>query len=76
VLHAGGRHYLVVQIAGALARRIICHVGPGDRVRRGERFGMIMFGSRVDFFLPADVKPLVKPGDRVKAGATVVAQTP
>jgi phosphatidylserine decarboxylase len=76
VLEAGGRRYLMVQIAGAIARRIICDVGPGDRVRRGERFGMIMFGSRVDFFLPADVKPLVKPGDRVHAGATVVAETP
>jgi phosphatidylserine decarboxylase len=76
VLEAGGRRYLMVQIAGALARRIICDVGPGDRVRRGERFGMIMFGSRVDFFLPADVKPVVKPGDRVHAGSTVVAETP
>lgn len=76
VVHAGGRQYLMVQIAGALARRIVCNVGPGDHVRRGERFGMIMFGSRVDFFLPPDVKPVVKPGDRVKAGATVVAETP
>ena len=76
VVDAGGRRYLMIQIAGALARRIICDVHPGDRVRRGERFGMIMFGSRVDFYLPADVKPVVKPGDRVHAGITVVAETP
>jgi phosphatidylserine decarboxylase len=66
----------MVQIAGAIARRIVCDVHPGDRVRRGERFGMIMFGSRVDFFLPADVRPVVKAGDRVHAGSTVVAETP
>jgi phosphatidylserine decarboxylase len=76
VVDAGGRRFLMIQIAGALARRIICDVRPGDRVRRGERFGMIMFGSRVDFFLPADVKPVVKPGDRVHAGSTVVAEIP
>jgi phosphatidylserine decarboxylase len=76
VVDAGGRRYLMIQIAGALARRIICDVRPGDRVRRGDRFGMIMFGSRVDFFLPADVKPVVKPGDRVHAGTTVVAEVP
>ena len=74
VLEGGGRRYLVVQIAGALARRIVCHVGPGDPVRRGERFGMIMFGSRVDFYLPAGVVPVVRVGDRVHAGATPVAE--
>jgi phosphatidylserine decarboxylase len=74
VVEAGGRRYLMIQIAGALARRIVCHVGPGDRVQRGERFGMIMFGSRVDFFLPPGVEPVVKPGDRVHAGSTVVAE--
>ena len=74
VLESGGRRYLVVQIAGALARRIVCHVGPGDPVRRGERFGMIMFGSRVDFYLPSGVVPVVRAGDRVHAGATPVAE--
>jgi phosphatidylserine decarboxylase len=76
VVTSGERRYLVVQIAGALARRIVCHVQPGDRARRGERFGMIMFGSRVDLFLPRDVRPVVHPGDRVHAGATVVAEVP
>jgi phosphatidylserine decarboxylase len=70
----GGRRYLLVQIAGALARRIVCRVGVGDRVRRGERFGLIMFGSRVDFFLPAGVEARVGPGDRVRAGSSVVAE--
>lgn len=74
VLESGGRRYLMVQIAGALARRIVCKVAPGERVQRGERFGMIMFGSRVDLFLPEGVIPMVKPGDRVQAGASVVAE--
>ena len=76
VLETGGRRYLMVQIAGALARRIICRISPGDRVRRGERMGMIMFGSRVDLYLPLDVRPVVQPGDRVRAGLTVVAEVP
>jgi phosphatidylserine decarboxylase len=71
----GGR-FLVVQIAGALARRIICHRQPGDRLARGERFGMIMFGSRVDLFLPPAARPVVARGDRVRAGHTVVAELP
>jgi phosphatidylserine decarboxylase len=74
LLESAGRRYLVVQIAGALARRIVCRVQPGDRVRRGERFGMIMFGSRVDVFLPPDVRPVVQPGDRVHAGTSVLAE--
>ena len=74
VLESGGRRYLMVQIAGALARRIVCRVRPGDRVQRGERFGMIMFGSRVDLFLPAGVEPVVHRGDRVLAGTSVIAE--
>ena len=76
VLESRGRRYLMVQIAGAVARRIVCKVAPGDRTRRGERFGLIMFGSRVDLFLPADVRPLVARGDRVHAGTTVIAEEP
>jgi len=71
----GGR-FLVVQIAGALARRIVCRRREGDRLARGERFGMIMFGSRVDLFLPPGVRPAVARGDRVRAGHTVVAELP
>jgi phosphatidylserine decarboxylase len=76
VLESEGRRYLVIQIAGALARRIVCRRAPGDRLGRGERFGMIMFGSRVDLFLPPDVTPRVSKGDRVQAGRTVVAEVP
>jgi len=76
VLESRGRRYLMVQIAGAMARRIVCRVAPGERVRRGERCGLIMFGSRVDLFVPADVRPRVQVGDRVQAGTTVVAEEP
>src|SRR5262249_47728807 len=71
----GGR-FLVVQIAGAMARRIVCRRQVGDRLARGERFGMIMFGSRVDLFLPPGVQPAVARGDRVRAGHTGVAERP
>lgn len=74
VLRSGERRYLMVQIAGAIARRIVCHVAPGDRVERGARFGMIMFGSRVDVYLPADVVPRVKNGERVQAGTSVLGE--
>jgi len=76
VLESGGRRYVMVQIAGAVARRIVCKVAPGDRVCRGQRMGMIMFGSRVDLYLPPDVPAVVKAGDRVFAGASVVAEVP
>ncbi len=74
VITSGGRRYLLVQIAGALARRIVCSVAPGERVQRGARFGMIMFGSRVDLYLPPGVVPVVRRGDRVRAGVSVVAE--
>jgi phosphatidylserine decarboxylase len=74
VLRAGGRRYLMVQIAGALARRIVCRVRAGEAVQRGERMGLIMFGSRVDLFLPDGVRPVVAAGARVRAGSTVVAE--
>ena len=64
----------IVQIAGFLARRIVCDVGRGDPLKRGERFGMIMFGSRVDLFLPRDATVEVHPGQRVRGGETIVAR--
>jgi phosphatidylserine decarboxylase len=69
---AAGRGLAFVQIAGFLARRIVCCVKPGDRCRRGERVGMIKLGSRVDVFIPGNVDLSVKLGDRVRAGETVL----
>jgi phosphatidylserine decarboxylase len=74
VLESGGKRFLMVQIAGALARRIVCHVAPGDRLECGQRFGMIMFGSRVDVFLPPGVQPTVSKGERVRAGLSVLGR--
>lgn len=61
------------QIAGAIARRIVCDVSPGDVLSRGQRYGLIMFGSRVELFLPTEVSVKVKPGQRVKGGETCLA---
>jgi phosphatidylserine decarboxylase len=69
-----GRRILVVQIAGLLARRIIPFVKPGQHLARGERLGMICFGSRVDLYLPADGDIRVKVGDRVKAGSSIIGR--
>jgi phosphatidylserine decarboxylase len=69
---ADGRGLAFVQIAGFLARRIVCRVKPGDICRRGERVGMIKLGSRVDIFIPGNVDLSVKLGDRVRAGETVL----
>ena len=69
-----GRDLAVVQIAGLIARRIICSVREGDQVRTGSRFGLIRFGSRTDLYLPAGVKPLVSPGQYMIGGETVIAE--
>ena len=76
VLDHDGRRFLVVQIAGALARRIICRPAVGDVLRRGQPYGVIMFGSRVDLYLPADVRPMVAKGARVIAGVSVLGELP
>jgi phosphatidylserine decarboxylase len=62
-----------VQIAGLVARRILCYAKAGDRLRRGERFGFIRFGSRVDVYLPTDARVKVELGQRVYAASTVLA---
>ena len=69
-----GRDLAVVQIAGLVARRILCFVRPGDRLGTGERFGLIRFGSRLDVYLPAGVEPLVRVGQTMVAGETVLAE--
>lgn len=68
-----GRDYAVVQIAGLVARRIVCDVKAGQALRTGERFGMIRFGSRLDIYLPAGVQPLIALGQSTLAGETVLA---
>ena len=69
-----GRRVVFKQIAGALARRIVFRKQPGDAVARGERVGMIRFGSRVDLFLPETAAIEVREGDKVKAGLSVLAR--
>jgi phosphatidylserine decarboxylase len=69
-----GREIAVVQIAGLIARRIICHAREGDTVAAGDRFGMIRFGSRTDLYLPQGVRPLVAVGQTMIGGETVVAE--
>lgn len=71
---ADGREVAVVQIAGLIARRIVCHVREGDRVRAGERFGIIRFGSRTDLYLPPGVVPIVAEGQTMIGGETVMAE--
>jgi phosphatidylserine decarboxylase len=71
---ADGTRVTCVQIAGLIARRILCYAKPGDRVERGQRFGFIRFGSRVDVYLPLDATPRASLGDIVYAGQTVLAE--
>jgi phosphatidylserine decarboxylase len=68
-----GRRLGVVQIAGLVARRIVCNLEPGQVVKAGERFGLIRFGSRTDLFLPDGVAPLVAVGQRAVGAETVLA---
>lgn len=71
---AGGADVTCVQIAGLIARRILCYAKAGDRLARGERFGFIRFGSRVDVYLPLEATLKVELGQKVYCGATVVAE--
>jgi phosphatidylserine decarboxylase len=69
-----GKPLCVVQIAGLIARRIICFVNPGDQLLRGQRFGLICFGSRLDIYLPTVIKLNVAVGDKVQAGASILGR--
>jgi phosphatidylserine decarboxylase len=62
----------LVQIAGIMARRIVCYAKKGDSLARGERYGMIKLGSKVDVYMPESISPAVRVGDRVKAGESVI----
>ena len=72
VISNGKHKILVKQIAGLIARRIVCYTKPGDQIRLGERYGLIRFGSRVDIFLPRNADLKVKVGDRVKGSRDVI----
>ena len=71
-----GTKVLCVQVAGLIARRIVCWVSPKDRAVQGERFGLIRFGSRMDTFLPLGTSIKVAVGDRVKGGETILGELP
>jgi phosphatidylserine decarboxylase len=71
-----GHNLVVVQIAGLVARRIVCSVRPGDMVRAGATYGLIRFGSRVDVYLPPGSELLVHPGQRTVGGETALARLP
>lgn len=74
-LETNAGRMLICQIAGFVARRIVCWRGPGDKMDKGERFGLIKFGSCVQVWLPPGVVATVQPGERVQAGATVIGRT-
>lgn len=69
-----GKRLLFVQIAGLIARRIVTYAQIGDQLNKGERYGLIRFGSRVDVYFPVDTEVLVKTGDRTVAGETILGQ--
>ena len=69
-----GQGLLMKQIVGAVARRIVCHPQVGDNLRQGQRIGLIRFGSRVEVFLPDPVRILVRPGDLVRGGETILGE--
>ena len=70
----GGVSVKCTQIAGILARRIVCWPSKGDNLERGQKFGLIKFSSRTDLLMPGDVTIEVKVGDRVRGGETIIAR--
>ena len=73
---ASGARVRVAQITGLIARRIVCHPEVGEWLAKGSRYGLIRFGSRTDVVLPPGSRALVAKGDRVRGGASVVAELP
>lgn len=76
VIDANSHTITLVQVAGLIARRILCYTHVGDRLKAGERYGFIRFGSRVDVYLPLTAEPLVSVGDKVYATNTALARLP
>ncbi len=74
IMSNGDKKFAFVQIAGLVARRIVCKVEEGNFLKKGQRVGLIMFGSRVDVYLPPDAIIKVEVGDRVRAGETVIGE--
>jgi phosphatidylserine decarboxylase len=74
-LQAGDSRVIVKQIAGILARRIVCRVQVGDTLSAGERFGLIRFGSRVDILIPHEFAVHARPGQRVRGGESILASS-
>ncbi len=75
-IDASGIKVLVCQITGFIARRILCYVGKSDKLEKGQIFGIIKFGSCTEIYLPVDVNILIKPGEKVKGGETVIGRFP
>jgi phosphatidylserine decarboxylase len=75
-IDGGGYEVAFKQIAGLLARRIVCNLKPGDRVERGQRMGLIKFGSRCDVLMPAETELKVRVGTKVSGGSTVLGELP
>ena len=75
-VHGEGMEIVFKQIAGLIARRIVFHHRQGDRVQRGQRVGLIKFGSRTDIIVPAEAEIRVKVGQRVKGGSSIIAEVP
>ncbi|MCY1534234.1 Phosphatidylserine decarboxylase proenzyme [compost metagenome] len=69
-----GQVVTLVQVAGLVARRILCYTKVGDKLARGQRYGFIRFGSRVDVYLPLDARPRVTIGEKVSASSTILAE--
>ena len=77
VIHTGSNHIVTsVQIAGLVARRILCYVRNGEPLTRGQRYGFIRFGSRVDVYLPIGSRARVSIGEKVSASSTILAELP
>lgn len=75
-INTGKYRVMVTQVTGFIARRIVCWVDVGDQVARGERFGLIKFGSCTELFLPLETKLLVNKGDKVRGGETIIGRLP
>ena len=75
VINSGGQKFVLIQIAGLIARRIVCYKKAGDDIKKGERYGIIRFGSRLDLYMPKDTKLFVKEGSTTVGGETILGSS-